>query len=142
MQARMEGMGMLKKDVLHSLTGPLGSPSEQVQVDHKAPWLAFTGPTMIADTATGRIVRAPGGEIDEYWCFVRTASPFAQGTRINIQIARDGELFSALGRVTYVAQGGMGIVFASVEAESREILRQWLRIGTGRISTPDVKLAS
>ena len=108
---------------------PPAAPAPDSQVERKSPWLRLSlfAPIMVTDRATGRLLRTPTAELDEYDCFVQTATPFRKGTMVIIEIAHRGELFGAYGVVVYTNAGGMEIVFSSVEAESRQILDSWLR---------------
>ena len=86
----------------------------------------------VSKTTAHRAIESATAELDEYDCFVETVRPFPRGNRVNLQIARSGQLFSALGRVAYISSSGMGIVFSIVDAESRDILRKWLVPQIGR----------
>lgn len=60
-------------------------------------------------------------------CFVKTTTPFPQGTRVRVRIAHSGIEFVAVGNVTAnVTAMGMGIVFTQIEPNDRAILERWL----------------
>ena len=60
-------------------------------------------------------------------CFVKTTTPFREGTRVRLRIAHSGAAFAATGRVTAnVTATGMGIAFTQMELKDRAILEGWL----------------
>lgn len=61
-------------------------------------------------------------------CFVKTTTPFREGTRVQVRIMHSGTTFAATGRVTgNVTATGMGIAFTQIEPSDRTILEEWLR---------------
>ena len=72
------------------------------------------------------MVVAQTSELSRFGCFVETAKPYPQGTRVHIELADGGDVFTASAVVAYVAGDGMGIVFSMVEPENYEILAKWL----------------
>lgn len=62
-------------------------------------------------------------------CFVKTAAPLPQGSRIRVRIMHSGTEFTAIGRVTdNVTAEGMGVEFVEMEAQHRAILNKWLAV--------------
>lgn len=60
-------------------------------------------------------------------CFVKTTTPFPQGTRVRVRITHSGAEFAAIGNVTAnVTPTGMGIAFTQIEPNDRAILGGWL----------------
>src|SRR2546427_1821819 len=60
-------------------------------------------------------------------CFVKTAAPLPEGTRIRMRIEHAAAKFTALGRVTHnISAEGMGVEFVQVEAKDLAILEKWL----------------
>lgn len=60
-------------------------------------------------------------------CFIKTTTPFAEGTQVRVRITSSGGDFRAIGRVTSnVTVEGMGIEFIEVEPNDRAILEKWL----------------
>ncbi len=60
-------------------------------------------------------------------CFVKTTTPFPQGTRVRVRITHSGGEFTAIGNVTAnVTATGMGIAFTQIEANDRAVLESWL----------------
>ena len=68
-------------------------------------------------------------------CFVKTATPFRQGTEVRVRITSSGADFDAIGKVTGMTSEGMGIEFTEVESNDRALLEQWL--GMGPVSPPE-----
>jgi PilZ domain len=61
-------------------------------------------------------------------CFVKTATPFPQGTEVRVRIRSSGADFGAIGKVTGMTSEGMGIEFTEVQSIDRALLEKWLRI--------------
>jgi c-di-GMP-binding flagellar brake protein YcgR len=60
-------------------------------------------------------------------CFLKTATPLPEGSRICISIMHSGSEFIATGRVTdNVTAEGMGVEFIEMEPRDRAILENWL----------------
>jgi hypothetical protein len=60
-------------------------------------------------------------------CFIKTAAPLPNGSRIRVRIMHRGKDFKAIGRVTdNVSAYGMGVEFIEIEAKDRAILDKWL----------------
>ncbi len=58
---------------------------------------------------------------------METATPFAGGTEISLQISHNGESVAAQGVVAYSRSGvGMGVGFTFLEPASVSILDGWL----------------
>jgi PilZ domain len=72
------------------------------------------------------MVVAQTTELSRFGCFVQTAKPYPQGTRVHLELADGGDVFTASAVVAYVTGDGMGIVFSMVEPENYEILAKWL----------------
>ena len=59
--------------------------------------------------------------------FVKTTTPFATGTRVQVRITHSGGEFRAMGVVTdNVTATGMGIVFTEMGPNDRAIIEKWL----------------
>jgi hypothetical protein len=62
-----------------------------------------------------------------FGCFVETASPFAESTKVRLKISHAGVTFMAIGKVAYSRpSSGMGIAFVTIEPSSLPILDAWL----------------
>lgn len=60
-------------------------------------------------------------------CFVKTTTPFSQGTSVRVRITYSGTECVAVGKVTAnVTPTGMGIAFTEIEPNDRAILERWL----------------
>jgi hypothetical protein len=62
-------------------------------------------------------------------CFVKTGTPFAQGTEVRVRITSSGADFGAIGKVTGLTPEGMGIEFTELQPNDRALLEKWLGIG-------------
>jgi hypothetical protein len=72
------------------------------------------------------MVVAQTRELSRFGCFVQTAKPYPKGTRVHLELADGGDVFTASAVVAYVTGDGMGVVFSMVEPENYEILAKWL----------------
>lgn len=60
-------------------------------------------------------------------CFVKTNTPFAQGTEVRVIIMSSGADFAAVGRVTHnITSEGMGIEFVQIAASDQAVIEKWL----------------
>jgi hypothetical protein len=60
-------------------------------------------------------------------CFVKTTTPYPEGTRVRVRIIHSGGEFVAVGNVTAnVTATGMGIAFTEIEPGDQAILERWL----------------
>ena len=60
-------------------------------------------------------------------CFLKTATPLPEGSRICVRIMHSGSEFIATGRVTdNVNAEGMGVEFIEMEPRDRAALENWL----------------
>ena len=60
-------------------------------------------------------------------CFLKTATPLPEGSRICMRIMHSGSEFIATGRVTdNVTAEGMGVEFIEMEPRDRALLEKWL----------------
>lgn len=62
-------------------------------------------------------------------CFVKTGTPFRQGTDVRVRMTSSGEDFSATGKVIAMTPDGMGIEFTEVQSNDRALLEKWLGLG-------------
>ena len=72
------------------------------------------------------MVVAQTSELSRFGCFVQTAKPYPQGTRVHLEMSDGGDVFTASAVVAYVTGDGMGVVFSMVEPEKYEVLAKWL----------------
>ena len=76
---------------------------------------------------TGDQIAAQTEDLTRSGCFIETGAPFADGTKLALQISHNGATVTALGEVAYLRAGtGMGVRFTAVEPDSVEILDAWL----------------
>lgn len=92
----------------------------------RVPRIPFKATSVVAETGSSQVVIAQTTELSRFGCFVQTIKPYPQGTRVNIEVAEAGDIFTASGVVAYVTGDGMGVVFSMVESESYEVLAKWL----------------
>lgn len=92
----------------------------------RLPRIPFKATSVVAEIGSTQVVVAQTTELSRYGCFVKTIKPYAQGTRVHIEMAEAGTAFSASGVVAYVAGDGMGVIFSMVEHENYEVLAEWL----------------
>jgi hypothetical protein len=60
-------------------------------------------------------------------CYIATASPFPDGTLVNIRIIRDAGAFECEAKVVYVHDRfGMGIAFTNIALDQRRLLQNWI----------------
>ena len=103
-------------------TGVSGRPADRRRV----PRIPFKATSVVAETGSTRAVVAQTTELSRFGCFVQTAKPYPQGTRVHLELSDGGEVFTASAAVAYVTGEGMGVVFSMVESESYEVLAKWL----------------
>ena len=61
-------------------------------------------------------------------CYIRTADPWLQWTRIRIWIIYHCQQFEAEGSVMHTAGGrGMGVSFENISSPSEDLLAAWLK---------------
>jgi hypothetical protein len=92
----------------------------------RVPRIPFKATSVVAEAGSARVVVAQTTELSRFGCFIQTIKPYAQGTRVHIEMAEGGSTFVASGVVAYVTGDGMGIVFSTVESENYEVLAKWL----------------
>jgi hypothetical protein len=88
--------------------------------------IPFKATSVVAETGSTRAVVAQTTELSRFGCFVQTIKPYRQGTRVHLELADGGDVFTASAVVAYVTDEGMGVVFSIVESESYEVLAKWL----------------
>ena len=92
----------------------------------RVPRVPFKATSVVTEIGSSQMVVARTNELSRFGCFVQTTKPYPQGTRVHIEMADGGNIFTASGVVAYLTRDGMGIVFSMIEAEKYEILANWL----------------
>lgn len=92
----------------------------------RVPRIPFRATSLVSESGSSQTVVAQTTELSRFGCFVQTIKPHPQGTRVLIQIAEGGEVFTASGQVAYVTGDGMGVIFSMIEPENYEVLTKWL----------------
>jgi hypothetical protein len=100
----------------------LSSPAERRRV----PRIPFKATSVVTEASSSQMVVAQTSELSRFGCFVQTAKPYPQGSRVHIEMADGGDVFTASAVVAYVTPEGMGVVFSIVEPEQYEVLASWL----------------
>jgi hypothetical protein len=60
-------------------------------------------------------------------CFVKTTTPFPEGTEVRLRITSSGADFAAIGKVTSnVTPVGMGIEFVEIAPNDQVVIEKWL----------------
>ena len=109
-----------------SLQAQATSLAEHESERRRVPRIPFKATSVVTQTGSSQIVVAQTSELSRFGCFVETAKPYPQGTRVHIELTDGGDVFTASAAVAYVTADGMGIVFSMVESEKYEILGKWL----------------
>jgi PilZ domain len=106
---------------------PTTAHASELQTERRrVPRVPFKATSVVTESDSSRIVVAQTTELSRLGCFVQTIKPYPQGTRVHVEVADGGEIFTASGVVAYVTGDGMGVVFSMVEADKYEILAKWL----------------
>jgi hypothetical protein len=89
--------------------------------------LPFIAGVQVTCIETGDQIAAPTEDLTRSGCFVETATPFADGTKLALRVLHNRAIVIALGEVAYSLVGnGMGIRFTAIEPSSVSILDAWL----------------
>jgi hypothetical protein len=91
----------------------------------------------VIDLASRRKLVAITRDLSLSGCFVKTTTPFAEGTEVWVRITFSGE-FAAIGKVTSdVTSVGMGIEFVEIAPSDQALIENWLGYpGTPGESSP------
>jgi hypothetical protein len=107
-------------------TTQVTSVAERPTERRRFPRISFKATSVVTEAGSSRTVVAGTSELSRFGCFVQTIKPYPQGTRVHIEMADGGDIFTASGVVAYVTGDGMGIVFSMVKSENYEVLAKWL----------------
>jgi hypothetical protein len=92
----------------------------------RVPRIPFKATSVVTEADSSRMVVAQTSELSRFGCFVQTIKPYPKGTRVHIEMADGGDIFTASGVIAYVTGDGMGVVFSMVESGNYEVLAKWL----------------
>jgi hypothetical protein len=106
-----------------STTTPI---AEHQSERRRTPRITFKATSVVTETGSSQMVVAQTSELSRFGCFVQTMKPYPKGTRVHIELADGGDVFTASAAVAYVTGDGMGVVFSMVEPENYEVLAKWL----------------
>jgi PilZ domain len=94
---------------------------------HRPQRFPFVAGVHLTALDTGVQIAAHTEDLSPFGCFVQTATPFVNGTKVRVRISHDGMIFAAEGTVVYARERvGMGIGFTSIEPSGAAILEDWL----------------
>jgi len=97
---------------------------------HKRPRAArypFVAHVVLIDLESGHKTMEKVWDLSLFGCRVLPRNTSRPLTRIRVQIAYNGEVFKAIGRVTRVGPlTGIGIAFTKVEDHDQLVLEKWL----------------
>jgi hypothetical protein len=76
-------------------------------------------------------------DLSLWGCFIKTTTPFPEGTKVSMKIASSGAQFAATGRVTSnVTPLGMGIEFVEIALNDQAIIEKWLSTSSAKGEQP------
>lgn len=94
---------------------------------HRPSRLPFVAAVQVTSIDSGEQIAAQTQDLTRSGCFVETPTPFADGTKISLQISNNGKSVVTQGIVAYSRKGmGMGIGFTFMEPGSLPVLEAWL----------------
>jgi hypothetical protein len=81
----------------------------------------------VTDVESETSVAGVTRDVGLFGLFVETATPFAVGRTIQLNITKEGRTFDVPGVVSRVIAGeGMGVAFGAITPEAYHVLRGWL----------------
>src|ERR1039457_978336 len=90
---------------------------------HRAPRHSFVAGIDVIDLQSEKHLAAHVKDLNLLGCYVETATPFLEGTKVRLNISHAGMNFNAIGKVAYSQpNSGMGVAFVTIEQRSQEIL--------------------
>lgn len=94
---------------------------------HRASRFPFAASIELTDVRSERRLTAFTTNLSLFGCYVLTANPFAEETKVSLRIMRGGTTFAGFGKVVSSRpQYGMGIAFVEMEPASLAILEKWI----------------
>jgi hypothetical protein len=94
---------------------------------NRASRFPFAASIELADVRSERLVTARTTNLSLFGCYVSTAEPFAEGTKVSRRIMHGGASLAALGWVVHSKpNAGMGVASTTIEPPSQAILEKWL----------------
>ncbi len=92
----------------------------------RPPRYSFVANVDLTDLQSETGTRGQIVDLSLFGCGVATSEPLPAGARVRIKVVRRGAGFAALGRVAYVRDGEMGIVFTHIEPNDLLLLDKWI----------------
>jgi hypothetical protein len=94
---------------------------------HRARRYSFHASIELTDLQSETQTKEQSRDLSLFGCHVDTLKPLPPGTKVRIRISHRSENFEALGRVVYAqSNGGIGIVFTSIQPNDQLILDKWI----------------
>jgi hypothetical protein len=94
---------------------------------HRARRYPFQANIELTDVQSETQITGRTSDLSLFGCHVNTLNLLTPETKIRIRIAHSGVNFQALGRVVYArSNGGMGIVFTSIQPNDQLVLDEWI----------------
>ncbi len=94
---------------------------------HRAPRYLFVALIDLTDIQSEKRLAALTSDLSLLGCYVKTLTPFPEGTKVRLRIWHSAVNFVALGKVAYSRpNSGMGIAFITIEPSSLTVLDVWL----------------
>jgi len=94
---------------------------------HRALRHSFVAGIEVTEVQTEKHFVARTKDLSIFGCFVETATPFPENTKVRLRISHGGVNFVTQGKVAYSRpNSGMGIAFTSIEPSSLPVLDAWL----------------
>jgi hypothetical protein len=89
----------------------------------------FGAVTEMIDLGSRRELVAITRDLSRSVCFIKTTTPFPEGTEVRVRITSSGADFTAIGKVTSnVTSVGMAVEFVQIVPSDQAILEGWLGI--------------
>jgi hypothetical protein len=111
------------------MSNPSGTwPNER----RREPRHFFTATVELLEANVQARIHARTGDLSVNGCYVDTLNPFPVESKVKVIINHNEASFTVVGTVVHAEPNmGMGISFAQVEPDQKEILLKWLMAASG-----------
>ena len=92
----------------------------------RPPRYSFVANVDLTDLQSETGTKGQTVDLSLFGCRVAASEPLPAGARVRIKVVRRGAGFEALGRVAYVRDEEMGIVFTHIEQNDLLLLDKWI----------------
>ena len=97
------------------------------EISRRTPRYYFVVDVELTDLQSGIHIKAKTKMLGLFGCGVDTASPFAKGTRVRLELSRRGVEVKTTALVVYASpELGMGIAFTDIDRKNERILERWI----------------